>query len=106
MTDGPGRYDEQMRDAVEGRDALTALLASRGWEIFNEWLQQEVDIQRRQYEEEAPQEVTDLHKAGWQRGRLSTLRTLQDMPRRLLDSHQQAIDQVELVTGGHDGEQD
>ena len=95
-------YDEQMKDAFEGRDALTAFIASRGWEILSEWLQQEVEIQRRQYEEGSPQEVTDLYQLGWQRGRLSSLRTMQDMPGKLLDSHQQAITQVELATGDED----
>ena len=102
---GMERYDEQMREATEERDALTSFIASSGWKIVNEWLEQEISIQRRIYEESAPHAATDLYMIGWERGRLSTLRTLQDMPGKLLDSHQQAIDQVNLATGDSDAEE-
>lgn len=98
------RNVEQMTDAVEGRDALRALLATRGWEILNGWMQQEVDLRRKEYEENAPLNMGDTYITGFRRAQLSMLRTIQDMPQKLLDMHEQAIEQVKIATGGYDAE--
>lgn len=89
------RYDKQLQEVVEERDAVSAMLAGKGWEIFNGWMQTEVDLRRNEYEQEAPHGMNDTYITGFRRAQLTMLRTIQDMPQKLVDACQDAIDQID-----------
>ena len=91
-----------MREAVKLRDALVALVNSPGWELVNAWLQDEIDTRRKIYEESAPHNMNDASIIGFQRAQLGMLRTLQDMPAKLLEAEQDAIDQMSITAGDYD----
>lgn len=95
-----------MREAFRVRDALQQFLDSAGWEILNEWIQQEIDERRREYEEGAPLRLDDTYITGFRRAQLGMLRTIQDMPAKLLATQQDAIDQVNAATGAYNGGED
>ncbi len=95
-------HKDQISDAVKRRDALQSLLASPGWEIVNEWLLVEISQRRRAYEEGAPHTMNDSHIIGFQRAQLGMLRTLQDMPTKLCEAEEAAIEQVKLAIGDED----
>ena len=97
-----GKFEVQMRDAVKLRDALVALLKGPGWALVNTWLQEEIDKRRRAYEESAPHTMNDASVIGFQRAQLGMLRTLQDLPTKLLEAEQDAIDQMSLTAGDYD----
>lgn len=99
-----GQHDDQLREAVKERDALRAMIAGPGWEIVNNWLTEEIQIRRDKYEISGPHTLNDATVICFQRAELCMLRTLQDMPRKLLDTHQEAIDLMKEATGGYDAD--
>ncbi len=98
-------HEKQMQDAVKLRDALVALVNGPGWAVVNTWLQEEIDRRRRDYEEGAPHTMNDASVICYQRAQLGMLRTLQDLPTKLLEAEQDAIDQMTQVTGDYDAEE-
>ena len=97
-------FEVQMREAIKQRDALTVLVNGPGWAIVNVWLKKEIDNRRRAYEEGAPHTMNDASVICYQRAQLGMLRTLQDMPEKLLEAEQDAIDQMAITTGDDDAE--
>ena len=98
-------FEVQLREAVKQRDALVALVNGSGWAIVNAWLQEEIDRRRRTYEEGAEHNMNDASIIGFQRAQLGMLRTLQDMPGKLLEAEQDAIDQMALTAGDDNAEE-
>ncbi len=98
------QFDAQLQDAVKQRDALVQLVNGPGWVIVNAWLQEEIDNRRRAYEEGAPHTMNDASVICYQRAQLGMLRTLQDLPTKLLEAEQDAIDLVAQMDGDHDAE--
>ncbi len=97
-------FEVQLREAVKLRDALVALVNGPGWVIVNTWLQEEIDRRRRDYEESAPHTMNDASVICYQRAQLGMLRTLQDIPTKLLQAEQDAIDQMAITAGDYDAE--
>lgn len=95
-------HEDQLADAHTRRDALQTMLASPGWEILNSWMQEEINIRRREYETEAPHGRDDTYILSFRRSQLSMLRTIQDMPQKLLAVENDAIEQVKLAIGDED----
>ncbi len=98
------KFEGQLRDAVKQRDALMQMVNGLGWAIVNAWLQEEIDNRRRAYEEGAPHTMNDASVICYQRAQLGMLRTLQDVPTKLLEAEQDAIDQMTQMTGDSDAE--
>lgn len=101
MTDFAG----QLKDSIDQRDALVQLVNGPGWAIVNAWLQEEIDNRRRAYEEGAPHTMNDASVICYQRAQLGMLRTLQDVPTKLLEAEQDAIDQMSITAGDYDAEE-
>ena len=102
---GEDPFEAQLREAVKQRDALVALVNGPGWAIVNTWLQEEIDKRRRTYEEGAPHNMNDASVIGYQRAQLGMLRTLQDVPGKLLEAEQDAIDQMAITAGDDDADE-
>ena len=98
-------FEVQLRESIKQRDALVAMINSPGWALINAWLQEEVDNRRKAYEEGAPHNMNDASVIGYQRAQLGMLRTLQDMPTKLLEAEQDAINQMEITAGDYDAEE-
>ncbi len=98
------KFEGQLKDSVDQRDALVQLVNGPGWELVNAWLQVEIDNRRRAYEEGAPHTMNDASIICYQRAQLGMLRTLQDLPTKLLEAEQDAIDQMTITTGEYDAE--
>lgn len=98
------RYASQMKEEIETRDAIRQLLASRGWELLSEWLTAEVQIRREEYEKSGvyPDVMSDVYINGFRRAQLTMLRTIQDMPEKLIMHAESAIEQMKSVTGEED----
>lgn len=94
-----GQFDDQLRDELQVRDAIRQLLSSRGWEILNGWITEEVQKRRDAYELGGIGSMNDTHINGFQRAQLGMLRTIQDMPGMLLANAESAIEQINLATG-------
>ncbi len=101
MTEYVG-HDSQLSDSIKLRDALLALVNGPGWAIVNTWLQEEIDNRRKAYEEGAPHTMNDASIICYQRAQLGMLRTLQDLPTKLLEAEQDAIDQMAITPGDDD----
>ncbi len=99
------KFEGQLQDAVKQRDALVQLVNGPGWAIVNTWLQEEIDNRRRAYEEGAPHTMNDASVICYQRAQLGMLRTLQDVPTKLLEAEQDAIDQMAITAGDYDAEE-
>ncbi len=97
-------HESQLSEAIKLRDALVALVNGPGWVIVNAWLQEEIDNRRRLYEQSAPHTMNDASIIGYQRAQLGMLRTLQDVPTKLLEAEQDAIDQMTVTTGYYNGD--
>ncbi len=95
-------FEMQMQEAVKQRDVLLAEVNGPGWALINAWLQEEIDNRRRAYEEGAPHTMNDASVICYQRAQLGMLRTLQDLPRKLLEAEQDAIDQMSITAGDYD----
>ncbi len=104
MTDHDDTFAGQLKDSVDQRDALAQLMNGPGWVIVNTWLQDEINSRRRAYEEGAPHTANDAPVIVYQRAQLGMLRTLQDLPKKLLEAEQDAIDQMTITAGEYDAE--
>ena len=98
-------FEVQLRESIKQRDALVAMINSPGWALINAWLQEEVDNRRRVYEEGAPHTMNDASVICYQRAQLGMLRTLQDVPTKLLEAEQDAIDQMAIISGDDNAEE-
>ncbi len=99
------KFDGQLQEAIKLRDALVALVNGPGWAVVDAWLQDEINNRRRAYEEGAPHTANDASVIGYQRAQLGMLRTLQDIPTKLLEAEQDAIDQMTITAGEYDAEE-
>ncbi len=98
------KFDGQLQEAIKLRDALVALVNGPGWAVVDAWLQDEIDNRRRTYEQGAPHTANDASVICYQRAQLGMLRTIQDIPTKLLEAEQDAIDQMAITSGDYDAE--
>ena len=92
-------YQEQWTDAVRTRDAIQALVASKGWELIEEWLNHNITTLRGEYEKSGPITTGNMYANEFRRAQLTMLHSLLDLPGRLLQDSEDAIEAMKLAEG-------